>query len=95
MRQYEFSAAAEKDLTTILDRIAADDPNTAQAVARRFRASVETVCLFPRAGKQTDKQHVWIFGGTKNQPFRFTFKVFADHILILRVFRHSRGQIPQ
>lgn len=94
MRAYEFSRQARADVESILDRIQADVPATADAVARRLQSTIETVCLFPRTGRRTNIPDVWIFGGTKSQPFRFTFKVFDDRILVLRVFRHSRGHIP-
>ena len=64
MRKFEFSESAPADFEDIVARIEQDDPITAQTVARRFRASVETVCLFPGTGKRTDVPEVWIFGGT-------------------------------
>ena len=74
-------------------RIKADDPTAAQTVARRFRTSVETVCLFPSTGRPTDVDGIFVFGGTPKQPFRFTFKVEEDRIRVLRVFRASREHI--
>lgn len=93
MRQHHLAKSAEADFEAIIARITTDDPTTAQAVAKRIRVSIETVCLFPGTGKRTDVPDVWVFSGTKHQPFRFTYQVHETHIVVLRIFRHSRNTL--
>lgn len=90
MREYELTKPATADLAEINTRIASQDPQTATMTLRRIREAIEAIALFPKMGRETARTDIYQFGGTPNQPFRFTYRFTDETVTVIRIFRASR-----
>ena len=93
MRQLHLTEEAIADLREISRYIAQDDPATANGVIERIEESIEAVQMFPGLGKPARKAGILVYGGSKNQPFRFTYRLVAQRFEVMRVFRGSRNGV--
>lgn len=84
-----FAEPAERDLGSIIDYIALDDPNAAEQVYRAIVATAQRLTAFPemgRPGRLPDTREIPV----SSLPFLIVYEVGADFVTILAVFHTAR-----
>ncbi|MDR6293700.1 MULTISPECIES: type II toxin-antitoxin system RelE/ParE family toxin [Inquilinus] len=84
-----FAEPAERDLDSIIDYIALDNPAAAERVYRAIVAATERLARFPeigRAGRLPDTRELTVTG----LPYLVVYQASADVVTILAVFHGAR-----
>ena len=93
MRQPNFLPRAKADLREIYDHIFSQDPTTAGITIDRIEATIDSLCVFPQIGKESQRPNIWVFGGSGKSPFRISYRFDDETLTVLRVFRHARKKV--
>jgi toxin ParE1/3/4 len=84
-----FAEPAERDLDSIIDYIALDNPGAAEKVYRAIIAAAERLTDFPeigRPGRVPDTRELSV----PSLPYLLVYEVGADVVAILAVFHTTR-----
>jgi addiction module RelE/StbE family toxin len=86
-----FTQRALRQVAEIKSFIAKDNPQAAEAVARRISAVADLVAIHPSMGCLTDFGEVRVFRASP-YPYLVFYAVGEREVAILRVRHTSRGQ---
>lgn len=84
-----FAEPAERDLDSIIDYIALDNPAAAEKVFHAIRAAAERLADFPdmgHAGRLPDTRELPLAGS----PYVIVYQAAADTVTVLAVFHGAR-----
>jgi toxin ParE1/3/4 len=89
LKRLVIAQPAERDLNSIIDYIALDDPGAAERVYRDIVASAEKLSRFPeigRAGRLPETREVPV----PSLPYVIVYEVGPDTVTIIAVFHAAR-----
>ena len=89
MKRLVFSSAAERDLDSIIDYIALDNPDAAEKVYRAIVATAERLRDFPDMGHPGRLPETREFVVT-DLPYLIVYEVGTEAITVLAVFHGAR-----
>ena len=84
-----FAEPAERDLDSIIDYIALDNPNAARKVYRVIVAAARRLTRFPMIGRPGRLQETREFS-LPSLPYIMVYQVGAEAVTVLAVFHTSR-----
>jgi len=84
-----FAEPAERDLDSIIDYIALDNPGAAETVYRAIVATAERLTNFPEMGRSGRLPGTREFP-VSSLPYLIVYEVGADVVTILAVFHSAR-----
>jgi plasmid stabilization system protein ParE len=95
MTRARFSPEAERDLNSVSERIAADDPSTAQRVRRVILDTADFLAGHPELGlliQNAAARHAKIrwFPVPRFRNYLLFYQPFADTIMVVRVLHASQ-----
>lgn len=93
MKPLVLAEPAARDLESIVDYIALDNPNAAEGVYRGIVAAAQSLTEFPalgRPGRHPDTRELLVSG----MPYLIVYEVGPDAVIIVAVFHTSR-HLPQ
>jgi len=88
-----FAEPAERDLNSIVDYIALDNPNAAQQVYRVIIAAARRLTKFPRIGRPGRLEETRELS-LPSLPYIMVYQIGADVVTILAVF-HTARDLPR
>jgi toxin ParE1/3/4 len=87
-----FARAARRDLDSIIDYIALDNPAAAEKVFRAIIATTKRLAAFPdmgRPGRLPDTRELTV----KGLPYLIVYQVGGDAVTVLAVFHGARDLV--
>jgi addiction module RelE/StbE family toxin len=87
-----YSRRAVADLIGIADYIRAHNPQAAEAVEKRIRASIRRLETFPFGGCRTEDPTIRMFP-IGRYPYLVFYEVFQDEVVIHHIRHGRRGPI--
>ncbi len=90
MAEVIWTEPALRDLDTIADYVALDDPNAAKLLVRKAFRHVEQLADHPKSGSKPQELKGWRYRQIVEPPCRVSYRQEGSRVFILYVMRGER-----